>query len=161
MKWPLPVLMLSLLAAPALAQTAAPLPDRIFTSAADVQALIAKAKSQPPAPLISQPLLVMAPYRASLEYRTAKAPATIHDNDKEMFSVLDGSGTLVTGGAIPDVKRTNPTNQSGSDIVGGVSRAVAKGDFLIVPEGTPHMFIPPAGSALVLMSLHLPAKPGN
>jgi mannose-6-phosphate isomerase-like protein (cupin superfamily) len=159
-----PLLLLSLLAGPALAQGAPTPPDRLFVSAADIQALEAKAKGQndaKPAPLISQNLLSMAPYRANLEYRSSKAPASIHDNDKELMSVVDGSGTIITGGTIPDVKRTNPANQTGSDIAGGASRHIAKGDFLVVPEGVPHMLVPDQGSTLVLMTMRLPAKPAG
>jgi len=45
-----------------------------------------------------------------------------------LFYVIDGAGTLVTGGKLIDEKRTNAENLSGSGIEGGVSKRVAKGD---------------------------------
>ena len=54
-----------------------------------------------------------------------------------------------------DEKRTNAENLSGTAIEGGSSRPVAKGDFIIVPEKTPHWFSAINGT-IVLMSLHLP-----
>jgi quercetin dioxygenase-like cupin family protein len=39
-----------------------------------------------------------------------------------------------------------------------VTRRVAKGDFIMVPEGTPHWFSAIDGT-IVLMSLHLPRPP--
>ena len=46
-------------------------------------------------------------------------------------------------------------NLTGSGIDGGISKKVAKGDFILVPEGTPHWFSTIDGT-LTLMSLHLP-----
>jgi mannose-6-phosphate isomerase-like protein (cupin superfamily) len=68
--------------------------------------------------------------------------------------VIDGSATLVTGGKLVSETRTNPTNLSGTAIEGGTSKVVGKGDFFIVPEGTPHWFSKIDG-AITLMTLHL------
>ena len=46
-------------------------------------------------------------------------------------------------------------NGLGTGIDGGKSQAVAKGDFVIVPENTPHWFSSINGT-IVLMSLHVP-----
>ena len=147
---------LALLAAPALAQAPAAPEMKTFTSSAEVQALIAHARQTHKAePTIIQPILSLAPYRASLEYRTATGPAAVHEKEAELFYVIEGSGILTTGGKLKDEKRTNPTNLSGSGIDGGQSRTVAKGDFLIVPEGSPHQYSDIKGE-LILMSLHVP-----
>ena len=60
----------------------------------------------------------------------------------EIYYILDGSGTLVTGGAMPDAKPMAPgsTNLQSPRIEGGVSRKVAKGDVVIIPGRTPHWF---------------------
>lgn len=146
---------LVLTAAPALAQAPAP-PMKTFTSTAEVEQLIAHARQiHKNEPTIIQPLLSLAPYRANLEYRTATGPAAVHEKEAELFYVIEGSGTLKTGGKLKDEKRTNPTNLSGSGIDGGETRAVAKGDFLIVPENTPHQYLDIRGE-LILMSIHMP-----
>ncbi len=128
-----------------------------FTSAADVQALIAKAKSERKdgQANVTERILMLAPYSANLEYRASIGTAAIHEKDAEFFYVIDGSGTLVTGGKLVDEKRTNPANLSGSAIEGGTSQHVAKGDFIVVPEGTAHWFSSLDG-AIVLMTLHVP-----
>ena len=46
-------------------------------------------------------------------------------------------------------------NVNGSAIEGGTSRVVAKGDFIVVPQGVPHWFNAIDG-VLVLMTLHVP-----
>lgn len=61
----------------------------------------------------------------------------------EVYQMLDGVGTLVTGGKIPDGKPTAPglgghISISGTRIEGGVSRRVVKGDVIVIPGGTPH-----------------------
>jgi mannose-6-phosphate isomerase-like protein (cupin superfamily) len=130
---------------------------KTFISSSDVAALIAKAKSERKAnqPIVAQPLLKLAPYTASLEYRAAVGPAAVHEKEAEMFYVIDGSATLVTGGKLTEEKRTNAENLTGTGIEGGTPRPVAKGDFIIVPENTPHWFSAINGT-VVLMSLHVP-----
>ena len=138
---------------------AQPPAPKTFTSAADVQAMMAKAKSDRKADQANfiQPLLREAPYTANLEYRVAGVPgnASVHEQEAEMFNVIEGSATLTLGGKLKDEKRTNATNLSGSGIEGGNSRRVSKGDFFLVPENTAHGFTQIDGT-LVLMSLHLP-----
>lgn len=143
-------------ALPAAAQAPAAPDMKTYASSADVQALIANARKIHKAePTISQPILSLAPYRASLEYRTAVGPAAVHEKEAEFFYVIDGSGVLVTGGKLKDEKRQNATNLGGTGVDGGESRTVAKGDFIVVPEGTPHWFSDIKGE-LILMSLHVP-----
>jgi mannose-6-phosphate isomerase-like protein (cupin superfamily) len=141
-------------------QPATPNPGEVLktmVSSADVAALVAKAKSERKEgqALIAQPLLRLAPYNVSLEYRAAVANAAVHERDAELFYVIDGSATIVTGGKLAEEKRTNAENLSGTGIAGGTSRHIAKGDFIMVPENTPHWFSAIDGS-IVLMSLHLP-----
>jgi len=142
---------------PALAAAAA---SRTMVSASDVTALIAKAKAERKGDqaLLAQSMIQLAPYNVSLEYRAAVANAAVHETEAELFYVIDGSATLVTGGKLTNENRTNAANLSGSGIEGGVSRRVAKGDFIMVPEGTPHWCSAIDGT-VVLMSLHLPHSP--
>ncbi|MBI3399835.1 MAG: cupin domain-containing protein [Acidobacteria bacterium] len=124
-------------------------------------AMIAKAKSErkPDQANFSQPIVRLAPYNANLEYRVAglNAPASVHEREAEMFYVVEGSGTLVTGGTLREEKRTNAENLSGSAIDGGTRRKVVKGDWVMVPDKTAHWFTELDGT-LVLMSIHLPSR---
>ena len=153
---------LSLCSSAALAQTPAPAAAKLFAGSADVTAMIAKAKAErkPDQPNFVQPIVQLAPYNANLEYRVGgvAAPASVHEREAEMFYVVEGSGTLVTGGTLREEKRTNPENLTGSGIDGGTSRKIAKGDFVMVPEKTAHWFSQIDGT-LVLMSIHLPHAP--
>ncbi len=148
----------------AFAQGNAPMPDvKSFLASADIAGLIAKAKAQPPKPLISQNIVGTGAYRANLEYRAgAAAPASIHDNEAELMVFVEGSGTITTGGTLVDGTRSNPANQSGSGIAGGTPQHVAKGDVLIVPAGVPHQIAPDAGVAVAVLTFHVPSPwPGK
>lgn len=129
---------------------------KTFASAADVKALIAKAKAdhKPGAPTTIEHILELAPYNANLEYRTGVGPAAVHEKEAEMFYVIEGSATLTTGGKLANEKR-NGENLTGTAIEGGESKQVAKGDFVIVPQNTPHWFSKINGT-IVLMSIHVP-----
>jgi mannose-6-phosphate isomerase-like protein (cupin superfamily) len=134
---------------------------KTFASSADVAALIAEAKSErKDQPTISKPILRLAPYGANMEYRASVGPAAVHEHEAEMFYVIDGSATLTTGGKLVNEKRTNAENLSGTAIEGGAAQKVAKGDFVIVPENTPHWFGSIDGT-LILMSLHVPRPVGH
>jgi|SRR5215510_3457552 len=139
-------------------QPAAPAP-KLFAGSADVAAMMARAKSErkPDQANYAQPIVQFAPYTANLEYRagSVSAPASVHEREAEMFYVVDGAGTLVTGGTLREEKRTNAENLTGAGIEGGTPRKIAKGDWVMVPEKTAHWFTQIDGT-LVLMSIHLP-----
>jgi mannose-6-phosphate isomerase-like protein (cupin superfamily) len=129
---------------------------KTFASSADVAALAAKAKSErTDQPTISKPILQLAPYSANLEYRASVGPAAVHETEAEMFYVIDGTATMMTGGKLVNEKRAKGPNLTGTGIEGGVSRVVSKGDFIIVPENTPHWFSAIPGT-ITLMTLHVP-----
>jgi len=134
---------------------------RTFMNNKEIMSLVDKAKAERKgdAPLVSVPILSLAPYRAMLEYRPGTSPAAVHEKDAEMMLVLDGTGNIVTGGKLVDEKRNNANNLGGSSITGGNSQAVVKGDMLIVPANVPHQVIPTGGAPIVLMTLHVPHPP--
>jgi mannose-6-phosphate isomerase-like protein (cupin superfamily) len=150
------------MASSALAQQAAS-PATTFMNNKEIMGLVDKAKAdrKGDAPLVAEPILSLAPYRAQLEYRPAKAPAAVHEKDAELMVVLEGTGDIVTGGKLAEEKRVNANNLSGPSITGGNSQSVVKGDMLIVPANTPHQVIPTGGAPIVLMTLHVPYPPTN
>ena len=154
------VLALTVMPAAAVGQQSAPPAApamKTFSSSADVGALVAKAKSERKEgqPTVSEPILQLTPYNANLEYRASVGNAAVHEREAEVFYVIDGSATMVTGGKLVKETRTNATNLTGAAIEGGDSRKVATGDFIIVPENTPHWFSAIDG-VLILMTLHVP-----
>ena len=130
-----------------------------FSSAADVQAMIEKAKKErkPDQPNFIQPILQAAPYNVNLEYRVQGIDTNpnIHDVEAEIVYVVDGAGVLTIGGKLKDERRTNDKNRTGSKLEGGTPRRIAKGDYVLISENTAHSFTQVEGR-LVIMSVHVP-----
>ncbi|HLQ76043.1 MAG TPA: cupin domain-containing protein [Terriglobia bacterium] len=146
-----------LLACSLLAQRAGAPSTPLQGGAVTASELAAIVASQPKDRNANQVFLQLAPYNVTMEHRVMAAAAAIHDKEAELFYVIDGSGTLVTGGKLVDATR-NGDNQNGPSIEGGATRKVTKGDFVLVQEGQPHWFSAIDGQ-LTLMSLHLPRTP--
>src|SRR5262249_43486070 len=124
-----------------------------FISAADVAGLITKSPADRNA--LGQRMLQLGAYNVNLEHRVMNQAAAVHEKEAELFYVIEGSGTVITGGKLVGETRTNETNLSGTSIEGGSSKKVSKGDWFMVPEGVPHQ-IPNVDGALSVMTLHLP-----
>jgi mannose-6-phosphate isomerase-like protein (cupin superfamily) len=73
-----------------------------------------------------------------------------HSEITEIYHVISGSATFVTGGTLENrkaaaadgavVKILNGPSSSGSAIVNGVSREIGPGDIVVIPPNTPHWF---------------------
>jgi mannose-6-phosphate isomerase-like protein (cupin superfamily) len=80
----------------------------------------------------------------------AKQNAIAHSQITEIYYVIDGAGTFVTGGSMTNataadangntVKVLVGPSTSGSGIEGGHSRKIGPGDVIIVPPGVAHWF---------------------
>src|SRR4029453_9273964 len=99
------------------ATAAAPLQGGQVT-AAELAAIVAK---QPKDRNGNQTFLQLAPYNVSMEHRmNVPQNAAIHDKEAELFYVIEGSATLVTGGKLVNPTR-NGDNQTASTVEGGSS----------------------------------------
>ena len=126
-------------------------------TAAEFAAIVAR---QPKDRNGNQTFLQLAPYNVSMEHRVnVPQNASVHDKEAELFYVVEGTGTLVTGGKLVNPTR-NGDNQTAATVDGGTSKRIGKGDFILVPEGVPHWFSK-IDSELTLMSLHLPRTPAK
>jgi glc operon protein GlcG len=79
-------------------------------------------------------------YMVHASRREKPGLAEIHTKDADIVYVLDGTATLVTGGAAVDAKATEPDELRGSSISGGEAHSLKRGDVIIVPAGVPHWF---------------------
>ena len=80
----------------------------------------------------------------------ATSGAIEHSQITEIYHVMEGNATLVTGGTIQSpresppesmvVKVLNGPSTGGTTVEGGVSRKVGPGDVVIIPPNTPHWF---------------------
>ena len=106
-------------------QGAQPTPtDRTKASqftAADLAAAIAKVPSD--RPVTSTRIFTLAPYAVNVERRQPLPQgASVHEAQAELFYVIDGSATLLTGGKLPSRRqhKTDPDKSALQEIMGEV-----------------------------------------
>ena len=87
-----------------------------------------------------RPLIETAAYKVHASRRDAPGIVEVHARDTDIFYVLDGTATLVTGGRTIDARTTAPDEIRGARIEGGTTRALNTGDVMVVPAGVPHWF---------------------
>jgi len=139
----------------ALAQTPAPTDRTKAThfSAADLQAALAKLPTD--RPNAAARVFTLDPYAVSVEQRQPQTQgAAAHADRAELFYVIDGAGTMLTGGTITDGKQAG-VNTQGTTIKGGTRIVFKTGDFIMVPSGVPHQFVDLKAPVRV-MSMYLP-----
>ena len=84
--------------------------------------------------------------------------AIIHPLSIEIYQIVEGSATLVTGGTL-----ALPLTDSAPDLVrslsikDGESKRVGKGDVVVMPPGTPHWFSQIDGS-ITYLEARVPVK---
>ena len=133
-------LFLSTLAAGDVAAQAAPAPPApapgsagIFRSNADLQAALTASIGRGN-PMSSSSITVTDQYRGNLIHRSQANGAIVHQGNTELHYILEGSGTVVTGGTVVR------TEGAPARIEGGEAHRVVKGDIIIIPAGSPHMY---------------------
>lgn len=86
-------------------------------------------------PLVTAPDLLV-----SGSYRDKAGQVEVHDRETDVIYVVDGVATFVTGGKMLGGKVTKPGQWIGTDIVGGETHHLTKGDVIVIPATTPHWF---------------------
>jgi mannose-6-phosphate isomerase-like protein (cupin superfamily) len=138
-----------------LAATAAAAQTPVATDVpkADLEATLARA---PAAGVMDQQIRVVdiGKYNVAVGvlHRAAKArhTAIAHAQVTEVYHILQGSGVLVTGGAIVDATPVAADSETAKVLVGpsttgasirnGQTRTVAPGDTIVIPPGVAHWF---------------------
>jgi mannose-6-phosphate isomerase-like protein (cupin superfamily) len=102
----------------------------VHVDAGKVAAALAKG-----GPLVTRPDLLV-----SGSHREAPGQVEVHDKETDVLYIVDGDATFVVGGKMVGGKVTRPGQWLGSDITGGESRHITKGEVFVVPAGVPHWF---------------------
>jgi mannose-6-phosphate isomerase-like protein (cupin superfamily) len=87
------------------------------------------------------PLIETPGYKVLAGRREHPGLVELHTQETDVFYILDGTATFVTGGTMVDGKVVSPGQMRGTSITGGETHHLKKGDVIIVPNGTPHQFI--------------------
>jgi len=78
---------------------------------------------------------------AMLSFRSRDGEAEVHENFADVFYVLEGRATLVTGGTVAGARLTKPGETRGTSIEGGVRQELRAGDVAHVPAGLSHQML--------------------
>ena len=84
------------------------------------------------------PLVTAPDLAVSGTHRTMAGEPEIHEKTTHIWYVLDGSATVVTGGTLVGGKMTKPGLTQGTNIQGGQTQRLTKGDVIVIPAGSPH-----------------------
>ncbi len=107
-----------------------PTPPVNYLRGADVKAAFAK----------GVPLLETDTFKIHASRRDSPGEAEVHATETDIFYVLEGTATFVTGGTVKAARTTAPGETRGGSIDGGETRTLRPGDVIVVPNGTPHWF---------------------
>ena len=86
------------------------------------------------------PLVATNNFKVQAGRRVESGEVEIHDHDTDIFYIVDGSATFVTGGKAVDTRTVGPGEIRAKEIVGGTERKLTKGDVIIIPTRVPHWF---------------------
>jgi uncharacterized cupin superfamily protein len=126
-------------------------------SSSEIQALVRKTATAPVSDQALRVVSINGEYNVGVgvvhRAKTAgkDAPGGIeHSQITEIYHVIEGNATLVTGGTMenltevppdsPVVAVLNGPRTRGGPIQNGVSRKIGPGDVVIIPPNTPHWF---------------------
>ena len=102
----------------------------VHVDPAKVAAAIAKGGQ-----LVERPDLLV-----SGSHREKGGQVEVHDKETDVLYIIEGDATFVTGGKMVGGKNTRPGQWLGTDITGGETRHLVKGEVVVVPAGVPHWF---------------------
>ncbi len=134
------------------------LPRGVATDIANAE-IMAAARKNPGAPVSDIQLRVLS---INNEYNVAvgvvqraktvrqSVGGSEHSQITEIYHVISGSGTLLTGGSLAAPEERDPNHEAvrnltgpstqGKEILNGTSRTIKAGDVVVIPPNTPHTF---------------------
>ena len=77
-------------------------------------------------------------YKVMTAHRTEGGNVEVHNNFTDVFYIVQGTTTIVTGGKVIGIDLKNPDEPRGKSIEGGETRKMSAGDAIVIPAGVPH-----------------------
>ncbi len=133
----------------------APSAPATYVGNADLMAALKKATAANP-DMSTSAVKNTDQYRINIVRRGKAAGAIAHVPGTELHYIIEGAGTVVTGGKIV---RPAAGTTGAATIEGGETRHVTKGDVILIPEATPHWYKDVEGSITYLeVRFNVPVK---
>jgi mannose-6-phosphate isomerase-like protein (cupin superfamily) len=95
---------------------------------------------------------------ASVLRRVKPGQVEVHTKETDIFYIVDGTATFVTGGTVVGQKELRANQLTGTDIQSGQTHQLKKGDFITIPAGIPHWFkdVPSSGVTYYMVKVVRP-----
>lgn len=93
-----------------------------------------------------------------LAYRSKDGKGELHEQTEDVFVVLQGAATLVTGGTITNPVTTAPGEIRGAAVQQGSRKDLREGDIAHIPAGVPHQVLVPPGGSFTYFVVKVPLK---
>lgn len=93
-----------------------------------------------------------------LAFRSRSGGGELHENYADVFYILDGGATVVTGGALVDRHASGPGEVRGSSVDGGTRQDVKAGDVVHIPAGMTHQMVLPEGGTVTYFVIKIQEK---
>ncbi len=131
---------------PAAAPTASGTPAVTYYSAAELKSIGEQlGASSKHGKFASKDLERYSNHYTMLAHREGNGSAELHIHEADIFYVVDGDATIVTGGKMVNAKTEKPGEVRGTSIEGGDRRKLSTGDIIHIAANTPHQLLIESG----------------
>jgi mannose-6-phosphate isomerase-like protein (cupin superfamily) len=96
---------------------------------------------------------------ATLSFRGRSGIAELHEDFADIFIVLEGRATLVTGGSVVGSHSIGPGETRGDAVDGGSRMELRPGDVAHVPAGVPHQMLVPGDKSFTAFVVKVRENP--
>jgi mannose-6-phosphate isomerase-like protein (cupin superfamily) len=93
-----------------------------------------------------------------LAFRNQNGAVELHEKFADIFVIVDGSATLLSGGELANPTTLSPGELHGSAILHPSSTELAKGDVIHIPANTPHQMLIPKGGTVTYFVIKVKEK---
>ncbi|HEV7218999.1 MAG: cupin domain-containing protein [Terriglobales bacterium] len=77
-------------------------------------------------------------YKVMTAQRTEAGSVEVHTKYADVFYIVEGGATIITGGKVIGQTMTSSDEPRGTSIEGGDPHEVGAGDVMVIPAGVPH-----------------------
>ena len=97
-------------------------------------------------------------HNVQLSVRLRSGIAELHDNFADLFFILEGRATLLSGGAVVSPKIVGDGETRGDALDGAAQQELRPGDVAHIPAGTPHQIVLSCDATFVAMVVKIQEK---
>lgn len=93
-----------------------------------------------------------------LSVRTKNGGVELHEKFADIFVIIDGSATLLSGGELDNPSTVSPGELHATAILHATTTSLTKGDIVHIPANTPHQLLIPNNGTLTYFVVKIKEK---